>query len=108
MEDILQYLIENTYITVLIAVVLFILTLVFVVKRIFSFVLTLIFLAICIFSAYVIIYPDAATKYLESFTEEGRKKAYLDEDSSKTLNERAKELYDTGREKVEEYIDKIQ
>jgi len=108
MQDILHYLIENPYITVLTAVVIFILTLVFVVKRIFSFVLTLIFLAICILSAYVIIYPETATKYLESFTEEGRKKSYQDEDSSKTLNERAKEVYDAARDKVEEYTEKLQ
>jgi len=108
MQEMLHYLIDNPYITVLIAVVIFILTLVFVVKRIFSFVMTLIFLVICIFSAYVIIYPETATKFLQGYTEEGRKDAYEDEDSSKSLNEQAKDVYDTAKGKLDEWSEKIQ
>jgi len=103
MQDMLQYFIDNPYITVIIAIVVFILTLVFVVKRIFSFVLTLFFLMICILSAYVIIYPESATNFLKGYTEQG----YQNEDSSQTLNERAKGAYDTVRGKVEEYTEKL-
>ncbi len=107
MEDGLQYLIQNPYITVLIAVVVFILSLVFVVKRIFSFVITLIILLVCLFAGYVIIYPQEATKVLESFTEEGRQRAYENNGSSKSLNERAKDAYDAVKESLEEYSEKI-
>lgn len=107
MEDSLQYLIQNPYVTVLIAIVVFILSLVFVVKRIFSFVITFIILLVCLFAGYVIIYPQEATKILEGFTEEGRQRAYESEESSKSLNERAKEAYDSVKETLEDYSEKI-
>jgi len=107
MQDIIQYLIDNPYITVLIAVVIFILTLVFVVKRLFSFVFTLIFLIICIFSAYVIIYPETATNFLKSYTEEGQQENYYDETSSKTINERAQDTYQSAKSRFGEYIEKL-
>ena len=107
MEEILQYLITYPYITVIIAIIIFILTLVFVVKRIFSFALTVIFLAICLISAYVILYPGAATKFLQGYTEEGRNGASKDGSTSKSLDKSAKKVYDTVRDKVDEYTEKL-
>ena len=106
MQDILNFLIENPYVTVLIGVVVFILTLIFVVKRIFSFVATLILLIICIIAAYVVIYPESTTNFLKGYTENGPDNT-PDDGSSKTVKEYFEEAIDVGKDKYQEYKEKL-
>lgn len=105
-HQVVNYLIDNPYIIVLIAVVVFIISLVFVVRRIFSLVITLIFLALCILSAYVIIYPESATGYMKQYLEnEPQKKP--EKKHPKTVEQQVDEAIDVVKDKYHEYKDKL-
>jgi flagellar biosynthesis component FlhA len=102
MEDIMNFVVQNPVVIVIGAAIIFILALIFVIKRIFTFILTLIVLVICIVAGYVMIYPDSALNYFKEHANED-----VPPSEDKPVQEQVQETYRTGKEKVMEFIERF-
>ncbi len=99
----MEYLVQNPIVTVIAAAIIFVLTLIFVVKRIFSFIITLILLVICLIAGYIVIFPESAMKYYKELADEDETK----DEKSTSVKEQLEDAYKTVKEKGQEYFDKL-
>ncbi len=103
MEAFTDYLVQNPIVTVISAAIIFVLTLIFVVKRIFSFVITLILLVICLIAGYIVISPESAMKYYKELADDDETK----DEESPSVKDQLEGAYKTVKDKGQEYFDKL-
>jgi hypothetical protein len=95
MEQITNYLFENPLIIAILGGILFVVTLVAVVRRLFSFVMTLALLILCLISAFTAIYPKEAMTWFQDLLSKEEIQNTVD-----TLNKKYEEIKESVKEQT--------
>lgn len=100
MQEISEFLLNHNTLAVLIAAVIFVITIILVIRRLIGFVITLVLLLFAIASGLIIANQDVFRDILKSVAADKRS-------DSEVIKDQASKVYEEAKEEVNKYIEQV-